>query len=84
MHGSGQFIRQFRHHRAVLRNPADAGEFTTGDAYAKVRLAALAPAGMPPMFLALVYDFKMAGGEFEGKFFNNRVANRHMDNRFEC
>jgi hypothetical protein len=33
------------------------------------------------MFLALIYDFKMAWGEFDGKFLNNRVANRHKDYR---
>ena len=84
MNGASEFVRQLRHHWSVLRNPAHAGEFKTGDADAKMRIATLAPASMPPMFFALVYDFKMAGSEFEGKFFNNRVANRHKDYRFEC
>jgi hypothetical protein len=31
------------------------------------------------MSLALIEHFKMARGEFLGKFLNNRIANGHMD-----
>lgn len=31
------------------------------------------------MSVTLVKHFKMGWGEFLGKFFNNRIANGHMD-----
>src|SRR5690606_1965394 len=84
VHSRLQFRCQFRHDGAVLCNPVHPRELLAGDADPEMGFAALAPAGVPPMFLALVCDFKMAGSKFQGKFLNNRIANGHKDYRFEC
>ena len=67
------------HHRTVLGDARQAGEGGGSDPDAEMALATGARAGMPSMFLALVQHFKMAWREFERKFFNNGVANGHMD-----
>jgi hypothetical protein len=74
-----QFVIQGLHDSTMLLQPGRIVELGRGDADAEMGLASLAPSRVSPVFSALVEDFKMGGGEFEGKFLNNRVANGHMD-----
>jgi hypothetical protein len=79
-----QFGVERFHDGTMLGHTGHSGE--RGRCYAdpEVALATLAVSPMPPMFFALIEDFKMAWREFDRKFFCNLVANGHMDTGSIC
>jgi len=78
VHAGLQFLVERFHDGPVLGETGLASEAGSGDADAKMRLASGIPPGMASMFLALVDHFKVAWREFDRKFFDNDVSNRHM------
>lgn len=88
--GSDQFYRkgmntrfqlgiQRFHNGTMLGEAAEASEGWRCDPDAKMGLAFGPGPGMSLMLRAFVDHFKMAWREFDRKFFDNDVANRHMD-----
>ena len=79
MNARSQFgIKRF-HHGAMLGQATEAGKGWRRDPDAEMRLAFRPGAGMALVLRAFVDHFKMAWREFDRKFFDNDVANRHMD-----
>lgn len=78
MHARLQFRLECGHDGAVLSKAGLARESRNRNADAKMRLASGVPPGMASMLLALVNHFKVAWREFDRKFFDNDVTNRHM------
>lgn len=73
-----QFVGQRIHYGTVAGEPGQRSENGARYAHAKMRIAALAPAGVTVVTMAFVNHFKMARHEFDRKFFDNGVANRHI------
>jgi len=67
------------HDGAMLLQTGLADEGRTADPHAIMGLPIGSRTSVAAVSVALVNDFKMAWSEFLGKFFNNRVANGHMD-----
>ena len=78
MNAGLQFGVERFHDGAMLRETSLSGECGRSDAHTKMRFAGCAPARMAPMFFALVDHFKVGRREFDRKFFDNDVSNRHM------
>ena len=78
VHTGLQFGVERFHDGAMLGQAGLAGQAGGGDADAKMRLTSGIPSGMASMLLALVNHFKVAWREFDRKFFDNDVSNRHM------
>jgi hypothetical protein len=78
MHAGLQFRIEGSHDGAVLCKAGLIRQTWRRDANAKMRLASGIPPGMASMLLALVNHFKVAWREFDRKFFDNDVTNRHM------
>ena len=78
MHAGLQFGVEGFHDGPVLGEAGLAGKARSGDADAEMRLPSGVPSGMASMLLALVNHFKVAWREFDRKFFDNDVSNRHM------
>ena len=62
----------------MLREAALTSEDRSSDTDAEMRFASGVPSRVAPVLLALVNHFKVAWREFERKFFDNDVSNRHM------
>lgn len=75
MHRAAQFLLQRRINRALLRHPAQTGQFVGRHHDAKMRLAPFTPASMTPMLLTLVNDIKMARREGAGQLRMDLIRN---------
>lgn len=78
MNAAGEFGREGVHDGAVAGEARQRREAIARDAYAKMRAPTLAPTGVTMVPMALVNHFKMARHEFDRKFFDNDVTNRHI------
>jgi hypothetical protein len=67
------------HHGAMLLQAGLSGEVRSGNSDAEVSFATRPRTGVTLVSVALIEHFKMGWSEFLGKFFNNRIANGHMD-----
>lgn len=79
MHAAFQFLIQRFHHRTVLGKTALSSQAGRGNTNTKMRFAGGVPSGVTPVLVTFVNHFKVAWREFDRKFFDNDVANRHMD-----
>lgn len=73
-----QLLIEGLHHRAMACKAAHRSKVGRGDSNPEVGFSAGPPVGVTPMLFAFVDHFKVGGGEFDGKFFDNESANGHM------
>lgn len=79
MHARLELCVERFHDGAMLLQAGLSGEVRRRDSDAEMGLTARPRSRMTSMSVALVEHFKMGWSEFSGKFFNNRIANGHMD-----